>query len=973
MDQTLTRAQAEAVEHPAPRLQVLAGAGSGKTEVLARRAVRLLGEGTEPSSLVAFTFTEKAASELKTRIEGRAAEADPKYHDLPPVGRGMFVGTTHSWALQSLQDLGGLYETLEGLTEEQEWVLLHRTGRRLGVVDLFMAASGKPRDRVSLAQALDVFLRSVEVVHNECLERSVIRERSPEFSTALDRYEWLLREMRLVPFRQMIGYAIEELRPGGRLRDRLQGRLRHVLVDEFQDFNPAQDRLLGCMAELGATITVVGDDDQAIYQWRGGDVSLFQAFADNYEGAQRSNLGENHRSRPEIVALARNVVAGLSGRVDKIMDSAREAAPSGAVEVMVGQTAEEEAKLIAERIRGLLRQGHALGDIGVLFRSVRTSAPPLLRELRDREIPFAVVGKTSLLARPEMALIARIFVYWAGGTWYPNPSFEPEVVTRESLAAEVAILTGCGLRRAEEILMALDRLGERARSEGVRDSVVLFNEILVTLGLPGKGDRLVVAELGLGRMSELLTEFDHAVRRAAPRELYEWQVGDRRDEAAEDVALAGQPQVAERASRAVHSAPLTAGSSAAATAPLVLGTTQGEIYLMRLRAFLEEFAGRAAEETPDNLPVVSEAVQVMTVHQAKGLEFPIVFVPALVEGRFPSSLMGRRQEWYVPDTLFDRARYEGREDDEARLLYVALTRARELLVMSWFMRHRIKQASPSRFLTGRLRQALAEALSGGQAMPPRITRRRGEELPTLDFSSLVTFSECGYRYWLRHVCGYQPPLAQELGFGKLLHHLIAELARKSMGGARPAEGDVDPVLAGCFYLPFAGPIPAERLREAARHRTRSYVRDFGSELVRTIRPEARFEVPLANARVKGRIDLLLRALAGKEDQVELIDFKTSANRPPSDVHVNQLRLYAAAAERLGMEPISLAVHDLDADKGRRIEVSQNDRERMAFKERLESWVDGIRSGHFQPVTSITVCRGCDYRSFCRHAPPRARS
>jgi DNA helicase-2/ATP-dependent DNA helicase PcrA len=144
----------------------------------------------------------------------------------------------------------------------------------------------------------------------------------------------------------------------------------------------------------------------------------------------------------------------------------------------------------------------------------------------------------------------------------------------------------------------------------------------------------------------------------------------------------------------------------------------------------------------------------------------------------------------------------------------------------------------------------------------------------VDFSSLVTYSECGYKYWLRHVCGFQPPLVTELGFGKLLHHVVAELARKAAVGEQLSEGDVDRIVEDSFYLPFASAVPAANLRESIRRRVGSYFRKHAEELPRAIQPEARFEVPLEGARVRGRIDLLLRANGG--NQVELVDFKTSA-------------------------------------------------------------------------------------------------
>src|SRR5690606_1084892 len=270
----LSEPQRRAILSPAPRLQIVAGAGSGKTEVLARRVVRLLVEGVDPASIIAFTFTEKAAAELKARIETRAAEADERFRELPPVGRGLFIGTTHGWALRALQELGGAYELCDALTEEQEWALVYRVARRLGVVDLYAEHVG-PGGKVAVAPAVSLFLRSAEVVHNERLERETVREVAPRFAEVLERYEWLLGEMRLTPFRLMIARAADELAPGGRLHERLRGRVAHVFVDEYQDFNRAQEALLERLAALGAAVTVVGDDDQAIYQWRGGDVSLF--------------------------------------------------------------------------------------------------------------------------------------------------------------------------------------------------------------------------------------------------------------------------------------------------------------------------------------------------------------------------------------------------------------------------------------------------------------------------------------------------------------------------------------------------------------------------------------------------------------------------------------------------------------------------------------------------------------------------
>lgn len=224
----------------------------------------------------------------------------------------------------------------------------------------------------------------------------------------------------------------------------------------------------------------------------------------------------------ELVLLHR--VARRLGvdRLDKVLASARDVAGSGCVEMAVAETAEDEARLISDRIAGLIHDGHEPTDTAVLYRSARTSARPLVDALRARSVPVTVVGKTTLLARPEPARVAHISIWRAGGTWYPNSRFEPETVTPESLCDEIRRVIGADEREAERIVAALERIGARAREEAVKDSVPLFNEIIVALGLPRSGADEQAEELALGRMSELLTELIRSLGgRRLPRALRE--------------------------------------------------------------------------------------------------------------------------------------------------------------------------------------------------------------------------------------------------------------------------------------------------------------------------------------------------------------------------------------------------------------------------------------------------------------------
>ncbi|MCL6647889.1 MAG: ATP-dependent helicase [Chloroflexi bacterium] len=984
----ISPAQEEAIRHPATRLQVVASAGAGKTEVLARRAVWLLtGKHLPPDSILAFTFTEKAAAELRERIEERAAEADPAFAALPPVSRGMFIGTTHSWALEALRELGGIYETVDVLDEASEWSLLQRVARRIGLVELYAEAEGRETARVALAPAVERFLRSAEVVYNERIARDRLAAAAPRFAAVLERYDRLLLDMRLLPFRMLLDRAADALAPGGPLWSRLRGRLRHVLVDEAQDFNRAQEEILRRLMELGAAVTLVGDDDQAIYQWRGGDVEIFTGFQE----AERVHLTTNYRSRPEIIRLASAVVEGLPSRLPKELRADRPPSPPGAVEFFVAATPSSEAEEIARRVDLLLAEGQSPGEVAILLRSVRTAAQPIVAALRRHGVRVSVVGRTSLMARPEMALIARIFIFWstAGSepaSWWPDPYGDRETVTVESLTRDIVDVTGAGKDEATRLVERILRLGEQLRSRGVDDVVALYDRLLSALGLPRAGR--AHEEMGLGQMSSLLTSFERSLRRAAPAWLYQEAAfpAAREESEEEDRLFPEAPPASALASSAGAATSASLPSPAGAT--FTAAATPGEIFLTRLKAFLEAFAGRAVEEPSDAVVVESDAVQILTVHQAKGLEFPVVFVPSLVEGRFPSSMTGRRQLWYVPETLFDRPRYEGREEDEARLFYVALSRARELLVLSAFENHeKGGRAGLSRFLAGGFARRLDELARPSRSLhPPVLLLKQEKKLLVVDFTSLLLYESCGYRYWLSRLCGFQPLLARELGFGRLLHHVVAELSRRAMAGRIPEPADVEAILAKSFYLPFAGSVSREKLLHSAARRLTRYVRKFGGELARVVQPEMRFEVPVAGARIRGRVDLLLRAEPGAADadpdpdpagrrevpgeEVVLVDFKTSENRPPLEAHQNQLRLYALACRRLGYKPAALYIHDLDADDGGRIEVPEDDASRESFARHVEGLVEGIRSARFEPNPAPATCRGCDLRTFCPYSAVR---
>ncbi len=958
---------------------IVACAGAGKTHTLVTKIVELALAGVPPERLLAFTFTERAAKELRERIErswaglrGGALEpavagdrATPSgtpvnlADGLAPTSRGLFVGTIHAWSLHALRRLGSPYELYEPLSDGREWSLLLRLARRLGIVDLYRDTFGQDGKPVATAPSVEAFQRSLEVVHDERIPRDELVVRMPGFAAVVEAYERLLDEMQLFSFGTMIDRCLDELQPeGGRLRRALEGQLDHVFVDEFQDLNRSQAELVDALVSLGATVHVVGDDDQAIYQWRGGDVRLFTEFRDRVDGVASSTLATNRRSLPHIVEVSRAFAETIRERLPKDIRAHRGYDVAGStvatedrkVEVAVADTPRGEAEWVAERVQAFLAQGARPDDIGVLYRSVRTSGAKVIESLRRRGVHVNVVGRLPLFDRPAMALMARVFVLWAGGSWYPVPGGGEERVTRATIEAD---LNGLGKPpdAAQRLSLEIEEMGRRAKERGVPDLIRLFDDVVAHLDLL-PADVPERRAGSLGQFSALLTEFEHSQRRALPADFPLRPTDGAAEEIAEDALVQADP------------------TSEVAPRDVSIGLQPGEVLLLRLRAFLQHYATRAAEESASGAETEAGAVNVMTIHQAKGLEFPIVFLPSLVEGRFPSGRLGQQQSWYLPDDLFPRRRYEGTMEDEARLFYVGMTRAREHLLLSAFGGYGTKRrARISRFLQVVLESSRERCDVRRLAWIPGHRPGSGEMRIETDFGRLASLERCGFQYWLRHECGFQPPIGRPLGFGRLVHHVIAELARRAKRGERPTRDAADRILAETFYLPFAGRDQRQSLFDSARRRLRAYVDRYGVELLRTVDVEREFDVPLALGRVRGRVDLLVRAEGGGELDVELIDFKTASERPPIPTHDNQLRLYAEAMRELGYRPVRLLVHVLDADgEPERREVPYDGAAAAAFRARLEGWLGDIREKRFEPCEPRSACAGCDFRSFCPYAP-----
>jgi DNA helicase-2/ATP-dependent DNA helicase PcrA len=310
-----TKSQRQAFLTIDRNLQIIACAGSGKTQVISQRIVEILSStknsGVKPENIVAFTFTEKAAGELKTRIQRLALETLGTDDGLAE----MFVGTIHGYCLNLLQQ-PPVYRFLKYsvLTDVQQRLLIDRNSTKCGLTEVPLLNGG------TLSRWIDsrLYQSLLSVLQEGGVRTRVIPQAVKD---AARKYAALLEEKKFLDYSGMLGHAVSELKSNQQLRETISKKVRFLVVDEYQDINPLQEKLISEIADLGSNICVVGDDDQTVYQWRGSDVRNIITFEQRYAGVKAVRLNENFRSSKGIVITARKIVEKNPDRLDKKMES----------------------------------------------------------------------------------------------------------------------------------------------------------------------------------------------------------------------------------------------------------------------------------------------------------------------------------------------------------------------------------------------------------------------------------------------------------------------------------------------------------------------------------------------------------------------------------------------------------------------------------------------------------------------------
>jgi DNA helicase II / ATP-dependent DNA helicase PcrA len=679
----LNEAQREAVCAPPGHYLVLAGAGSGKTRVLTHRIGWLTqAERVPPWAILAVTFTNKAAGEMRARLEAL----------IPGGTQGLTVGTFHGIAHRLLRRHwreAGLPETFQILDADDQLRLVKRVVAGLGLDD----AKYPPRQACwQINNWKDEGKRPDGIEHRD-------HPVTHTFVNIYKAYEDACRRAGLVDFAELLLRAHELWLKNPAVLEHYQQRWRHLLIDEFQDTNTLQYAWVRVLAGSTGKVFAVGDDDQSIYGWRGAKVENMAQFLRDFPGARTIKLEQNYRSTSTILKAANSVIQRNGSRLGKELWTAGDEGER--IALYAAYNEQDEARFVIERIREYIDEHGQAKDCAILYRS-NAQSRNFEEQLVQRNIKYRVYGGQRFFERAEVKDALAYLRLTANR--HDDAAFERAVNTPPR---------GIGER-------TLDALRRRARSENISMWEAVLAELSGGSELAGRAKNAVKAFLGMidamahafqpstpdGEKDALTLaeQIDHAITHTGLRDFYEKDSRGNAESRVEN--LDELVNVASRFERTAEDidAGLSELSAFLSHATLEAGENQGEAW--------------------------DDCVQLMTLHSAKGLEFPVVFLVGMEEGLFPSQRS-------VDD--------EGRLEEERRLAYVGITRAREKLVVTHAESRRMHGAEmlarPSRFLGEMPAELIDEVRPRVHVTRPLYAGRPHEISPSLEESLPVKLGQ----------------------------------------------------------------------------------------------------------------------------------------------------------------------------------------------------------------------------------------
>jgi DNA helicase II / ATP-dependent DNA helicase PcrA len=997
----LNEAQKAAVNHGEGPLLIVAGAGTGKTTVLTRRYAHLLEkEKLTTENILAVTFTEKAAGEMEDRV----------LQLLPNGTYDFWISTFHGLCQRLLEKYAleiGLPNRFRLLTETDGWLLLKRHldelplnhYRPLGNPVKFLSELLKHFSRAKdegvtpekyLQFAKDAVLDGdTEFVTSE-------RARLQELADCYFAYRNILRTEGALDFGDLIIETLRLLKECPHVLKELRAEFRYILVDEFQDTNWAQYELIKLLAGDQKNLTVVGDDDQSIYKFRGASLANILQFKDDFPDAATVTLTENYRSNQAILDAAYTCITknnpnrlevrfaeeGLSKRlVSNVVSAGRQDVGSSGrqdtdtpVDLRWYKTLEDEAEGVAKRIRELKEENKDLrwSDVAVLSRS-NDGAEPFIRALERHGVPFRFYALRGLYSKPAVVDLTALFSLLDGyressAVWrvMASPCYGFSPGDMAAIIQYATRKTGHSMWNALEVARAIPELSDEGKK---------------------KIDKLVAHVQGLSEASKRETPL-RMLQLSIDKTGYLQSIMKMPEQEKID-AINVLNAFADRLRRFEQSA-----------------------HAPTLKAFMEEFRLEiesgdegALDADPNEGP---ELVKVLTVHASKGLEFRHVFIVSMVDQRFPTR--PRSDSIPLPDGLVNERLPEGNThiEEERRLFYVAVTRAKESVTLTGAEHYGgARKKKPSVFLgeMGLDLESLevdpsSDLLSLVQPVAIQDSEFFAEQeaFPLkrrFSFTQLAAFRNCPLQYKFAHV--YKIPIlgSHQKSFGNCIHLTFQDIwaAHEERGKAKQAglfdagrqdvgsSGRREEGNAEGFRVSVAEALEIYEARWAenddwfenrgsydeyhtkGREAVKRMVEEWSKETPDVAFLEKPFDWSVGQHSIKGKIDRMDKRGNGS---YAIVDYKTGRPKTTDNIEKSdkeQLWIYQIAMEDMGLPITNLRyVYVLTGDVAE-VEILQGDA-REKFRAEVLKRMDEILLSKFEPEPSQFICKFCDFRNIC---------
>lgn len=863
--------QQEAILTNDKHLRIIACAGSGKTTTVAGKVAYLLdplnGFEIKPENIIAFTYTEKAAGELKNKILNNVGQ----YRGMA----NMYIGTIHGWCLKSLQENEYKYQSFSVLDDIKLKLFVDKHYDVIGMKEVTKLSNPS----VSLRRFIDtsLFVRIMDIVRESEIRNGV--EFPDNILTAKKKYQDALISKRYFDFSMIMEKALESLKDDTNLTKSIKANLKYLIVDEYQDVNPLQEKLINRLLEIsGCKLIVVGDDDQNIYQWRGSNNKYIIDFEDKFDKDEVKTipLSVNYRSSEGITKLSETLISNNQKRIqDKKMESHNSQLFERGTDILYNRyhNIEEENEAIATYIDDILgvkfkennedERGIAFSDVAILLRTWN-KASSVVEALERHNVPYITAGVNQLFEMEEVQAALAIFNYL-------YEDIDKEELKKKWLSVP-HIKTS-----PDKIDFAISKLSEKNPNiEKVKDN---WEYSLQDIFWNFLNDAEVYEENFVNDTSEEL-EF----RTKERSEIIFFNLG--------------------KFSQVIND-----------FETINFNSTSPSFHLFSFLSFVTYVARDYYPEGWLNNPYKTpNAVQIMTIHQSKGLEFPCVIVPGLNHNYLPSKKRGGLSEWHFLDRALidEQSRYEGDDDkeDERRLLYVALTRSQKYLLLT-------QAPDLNNKLYKKESQFIPELTNAKvNSFPVMVTDLRHkfpdnekiEQKPkekvkniSLDFTSLKDIFECSYRFKLISVFGFCYPLNQRMGVGKSFHNCLMEIHKEAKKGVRLTQGELKTLIERQTHFPYLNPknLLNDPLHDKVKNNVEAYYKENENEFknIEFVEQEIQYKID-ENILVVGRIDLIKKIGDAGYYETTIVEFKSDEENADAPITKDQLKLYALGHREL---------------------------------------------------------------------------